>query len=148
MSNALAGEGTTIEFLTSGFEANVDVDTLSVSSIARETIDVTHLGTPKADSANGEYGSKQYIPSTHVDPGEISCDIFFNPDKIPPVEGDPEQVRVTFPPPQGKDNGATIQGLAFITGFDIQVAKSDAIKASLTVKFTGPVTVTASSNNP
>ena len=95
---ARIGTGTTITFLTSGFTA--EIVGISIDGIKRESIDVTHLATPVAGA--GEVGSREKIPSKHVDPGQLKLTCHYDPDTDPPIQGAKEEVKVTYPLEEGQ----------------------------------------------
>ena len=126
-------DGATITFGTSGFSAQVTG--FSWGGVTREAIDTTHLGT--AAPTAGNIGNKTSIPSTMVDPGELSLDIHINPDAFPPLHGDPETITVTW------NSGATWVCSGYATGFDIDAQLENKVTGTLTIKMTGEVTPTA-----
>lgn len=130
-----AGDGTTIDFATSSFSA--EVTNIDWGGIERESIDTTHLGT--AEAGAGAIANKTYIPSDMTDPGEITMDIHFNPDTEPPINASDvaETITVTFA------SGATWACSGFITGYEPGVPLEDKMTASVTIKCTGNITISA-----
>ncbi len=141
MATVDIGTGTTIVFGTSAFSAEV----LDVSGpgLARESIETSHMGT--SGPGAGSVGSKTFMPADLVDPGELSFDVHFNPDTVPPIHGDAETVTVTFPIPAGLTNGATWVGTGFVTAYEPAAPPEDKMTASLPVKFSGSIAITAAS---
>lgn len=135
------GTGTTIAFGTSGFSAQV----LDVSGpgLARESIETSHMGT--SGPGAGQVGSKTFMPADLVDPGELSFEIHFNPDTVPPIHEAAETITVTFPIPAGLTNGATWVATGFVTSYEPSSPLEDKMVASITVKLSGQITITAAS---
>lgn len=127
------GTGTTITFGTSGFTAQV----LAVRgpNPARGSVDTTHMGSTAATA--DQQGGRTHIPTKLADMGEIELDIHFNPDTWPPVRGNAETVRLTYPIPSGLSSGAYIEGSGFILSFDSVVPLEDKITGTLRVKCSG-----------
>lgn len=139
MSAVDIGTGTTISFGTSGFAAQIlDV---TPPNLAREPIDTSHMGTPPAGA--GQVGSRTFMPGDLVDPGELSFDIHFNPDTVPPISDVAETVTITFPLPVGMATPATWAGQGFLTGYEPSVPLEDKMTGSITVKMSGPITIVA-----
>lgn len=131
-SNVDIGTGSTIVFGTSGFSA--DITNFSISGLTREVIDVSHLGTSPAGA--GEIGSREYLAGDLSDAGEISINGNFNPDLIPPIEGAPETITVTFP------EGAIWTFSGQMTSYGQETPLEDKMSFTATVKAVGPITVT------
>lgn len=141
MATADIGTGTTIAFGTTGFQAQVTG--VSLAGIAREAIDTSHMATTPTPA--GKMGSRTFMPGDLSDGGELSLEIHFDPDDVPPISQPAEQVTVTFPIPAGLTNGATYVFSGFVTGFQANVPLEDKMTGTLTVKVSGPITVTAAS---
>jgi len=133
------GTGTTITFGTSGFSA--EITNISHDGINREIIETSHLGTSPAGA--NEIGSKTFLAGDLSDPGELTLEGHFDGDDIPPVEGAPETVTVTFPLGSGETTPTTWQFSGQMTGFSYNVPLEDKITFTATVKAVGPVTRTA-----
>ena len=119
------GTGITIVFGTTAFSAEI-VD-IGGPSLSRESIDKTHQGTLKA---------RTFMPSDLYDPGELTFDIHFNPDTDPEIDEPEEVVTVTWP------SGATWAADGFITGYEPATPLEDKMTGSITVKFSGEITIT------
>ena len=139
---ARIGTGTTITFVTSGFTA--EIVGISIDGIKRESIDVTHLATPVAGA--GEVGSREKIPSKHVDPGQLKLTCHYDPDTDPPIQGAKETVTVTYPLEAGQLTPASEQGDAFIVDVGVEVPLEDKMMRSITIERSGPWTRTASTS--
>ncbi len=132
------GTGTSIAFLTSAFVA--ELVGLSHSGIAREEIETSHMGT--AVAAAGKIGSRTFRPGDLSDPGELKCDIHFNPDQVVPVEKVAEQIKVTFPVPAGLTTGAIWQCEGFVKSLENQIPLEGKMTATITIKLSGQITIT------
>jgi len=128
------GTGASISFGTSSFASQLT--DISFSGMARESIETTHLGT--AVAGTGKIGSKTFLPGVLVDPGEMSIEGHFNPDTVPPIEASAETITITFA------EGATWAGSGFMTSYEPGVPLEDKMTFSATIKWTGNITVTAS----
>ncbi len=127
------GTGLAINFATSSFTAEL-MDT-SASGISREDIQTSHMGTT---------GYHTFIPSKIVDGGEISFEMNFNPDQIPPVDQPIEQITITFPLPEGKTTAATVQFPGYIREWEWTAPFDDKMTGTGTIKVAGDPTWTAS----
>lgn len=120
----MLGHGTTITF-ASGFFA--EILGIQWSGIARTSVDQTHFGTT---------GAKSFTPADLSDSGELSVEMQYLTTSIPPVDAPAETCTITLPvtPPK------TIVCEAFLTGFEITFADEEKVRATSTLKFTGPIT--------
>ncbi len=139
MSVVDIGTGTTIVFGTSGFTAQIlDVNPPNLS---RESIPTSHMAT--AAPGAGVVGNKTFMPGDLVDPGELTFDIHFNPDTLPPIHKVVETITITFPLPAGMSTPATWAGQGFVTNYDPADPLEDKMTGALTVKMSGGITVVA-----
>ena len=81
----ITAHGITVEFGSSNFTAEITNFTAPGSS--RESIPTTHAGTTDA---------KTFMPGDLPDNGELALTVHFDEDEEPPIDGDPEQVTITF----------------------------------------------------
>ncbi|WP_299542022.1 phage tail tube protein [uncultured Streptomyces sp.] len=127
----LRGDGVTP---TEGFEEIADVTNLSAPGLSRETIDVTSHGS--------EDGWMEFIGGLK-DPGEVSADINYQPDKHDLLVGDfedtaPRNYKIVFP-----DEAATEWAFpAILTGFEPETPYDDKATAALTLKVSGKPVIT------
>ena len=119
------GTGFTVAFGTSGFTAEI-VD-VTPPGASRESIDVTHQGTTTA---------RIFTPADLYDAGELSLSIHFNPDTDPPIDGDVEEVTLTFP------STATWVFNGFMTDYSPTGPLEDKMTADVTVKVSGDINIT------
>lgn len=128
------GTGTQIAFGTSGFAPYIlDVNPPSMS---RDPVDTTHMQTT---------GGKTFRPGDLYDGGQVTFQIGFDPSMSPPMLAaeQPEQITITFPTPSGMSSGATWVFSAFMVEFSPAVPLEDKMTASVTLKVTGSVAITA-----
>jgi hypothetical protein len=88
------------------------------------------------------FGGRTHIATDLTDPGEITAEVHFDPDTAPPIEADAEVIRVTWPQ-VGAETAAKWECSGFCTGFEVTDPMEDIMTASLTVKLSGGVTITA-----
>lgn len=98
------GNQATIVFATSGFTANYHM--IGSTEQERGKIKDSHLGTV-------DYHT--YIPGDLIEPGEMECELEFNPDDEAPIDAPAETITITYPVPAGMVNGATLAGSGFLT---------------------------------
>lgn len=123
---------------SSGFLA--EILNIDWSGIKREVLDATNMSI--AAAAAGAFGNKISIPSFYVDPGEITVEINFNPDTLPPIASAAETTTVKV----GGDTSAqaTWVGSAFMYDFAPKMPMDGKVMtATCKIKFSGNVTVTA-----
>ena len=131
---ALELHGTTITF-QSGFFA--EIQSVSVDGMSRAAHDKSHTGTDRW---------RTFFFSRLTDPGGLSVGIRYDPDTTPPINEAAETITITFPVPDGRDNGATIRCSGGMTEFSISGGAPDGmLEASCTLKFSGEPIFTASS---
>ncbi len=136
--------GMTIVFGTSGFTG--ELLSLSHGGISRESIDTSHMGiaAPAAD----KFGNMTSIPGDLSDPGELTFEIHLDTGQVgvtkqPPIDQATETITITFPKASGDGAAATWAASGYVTDFEMSADLDDKVTASVTVKFTGNVTVTA-----
>jgi len=133
------GQGTTISFPTSGFDA--EILTIGGPSFARDPIDVTHLGTADPDADEGN--NMEFIASRLIDGGEVSLGVHVHTgqaDKTqwPPINQPSETVRITLPLADGDSTAAYWEFPGFCTGYTPSIEGAAVITADMTVKVAGP----------
>lgn len=135
------GTGITVVFGTSGFSAQI----LDVKGpgFTRESVSTNHMGT--AAPGAGQIGNGTSMPTDIVEVSELTLELHFNPSLKPPLHAAPETITITFPVPVGLTNPATWVFSGYVVGYDPSMPLEDKMVATLVVKPTGPVTVTAAS---
>jgi len=137
-ANVDISTGATITFATSGFTA--EVTAIGLASVNRGSVDTSHFGT--AAPAAGKYGNRTFIPGDLSDPGELTMEIHFNPDTTPPIDAVAEIITIQFSASDTDVTGATFVGTGFATGWDMTGPLDDKMTATLTVKWSGNITIT------
>ena len=132
MAKTIVPTGTTAVFGTSGFSMNVD--SIEWSGATREAINTSHMGTSS---------SHTFVPADLVDQGEITLNVHYDPDVTPPQNGDAETLTITWPLQTGDATSAKWSASVFLVDFGFSAAKEDKATASVKVKVTGNVTITA-----
>lgn len=133
------GTRTYLTFNTSGF--SIEVVGIQLGGVTRPAIDTTHLLSTLPVS--GEFGGRTFIPGKLQDPGELTLEVHHDPDKVPPVNQDPETMVLTFPTPAGKTTGAYYTFQGFVTSYQAGAPLEDKMGATITVKLSGVVVPTA-----
>ena len=131
--------GITVVFATSAFTA--EVKDVSWGGISRESKDISHQGN--AAPGAGKFGNMTFMPGDLSDPGELSLEIHFDADQEPPIDQAAEPITVTWPKVSGDTTAATWAGEGFITSFEQSATLDEVMTASITVKFSGNITMVA-----
>lgn len=119
------GTGLSINFGTSGFDANIT--SVSADGLTRESIDTTHLGTTTA---------RTFMPSDLIDAGTLTLEIQFDPTDSVPVKQAAETITITFP------DGTTWAFSGFATSYSWTSGTEELQTGSLQIKISGDVTIT------
>lgn len=135
------GLGATLTLGTSTWDTAAVITSITPDAITREALDTTHLGTTTA---------KTFIPSDLRDNGgfsiEFIADAATSTTNIVPPMAAAETVTITYPPPSGSTNGATIAGSAFCTEYTpLSAAPGELMKGSAKWKWASTITFTAAS---
>lgn len=118
--------GITIQFLTSGFTAQIlDV---TPPALTRKSINTSHQGTSTAET---------FLPGDLHDPGELVYDIHWLPGQSPPINQPPEQIRINYP------GGGSQLFVGFLTNCAPRAPHEDKMTATVTVKVSGQISDTA-----
>ena len=131
--------GITVVFATSAFTA--EIKDVNWGGISRESKDISKQSTA-APGAN-KFGNMEFMPGDLSDPGELSMEIHFDPDQEPPIDQAAEVITVTWPLVSGDSTAATWAATGFITAFEESGTLDEVMTASITVKFSGEVTMVA-----
>lgn len=120
------GTGSTITWSSGKI---TQITAISWSGWSRGSVNTSHMGTTEAHT---------FIPTDLYDPGELTVELNFEPtdDQAVPMVAAAESVTVTFP-------GADTWGCsAFMTGFEFNDPMEDKMTATVTLKFSGDITIT------
>lgn len=133
------GTGTTVVFGTSAFTANLT--SVTWDGMDRASVETSHMGT--AAPGAGKHGNKTYIPGDFSDPGEVTMEIHFDPDKEPPIDQPIETITVSFPLVAGDATPASWAASGFVTSFSVNDPIEDLMTATMVIKLSGNITLTA-----
>lgn len=125
---------TTIAFGTSAFVAKIK--SINGRPLTRADVDVTNLNSVGTTDTANVY--REFQPGS-IDPGTCTLEIGFDPDASPPINAAKETITITWP------NGATWACSGYINNYDPQGELDGHLVASITIKFSGEPTFTASS---
>ena len=125
-------DGATVSF--GSVFSSLKLANVSHSGIARNTVDASHLGSS---------GGKEFLASRMYDPGELSCEVHFDPSLKATIEGamtntgTAQALVITYP------NGGTAttawSAYGFLTGFEVTATKEELMTATATVKLSGDI---------
>ena len=116
--------GITIEFVTSGFSA--EVTDIRPPGMSRESVDVTKQTSTAA---------REFTPSDLYDGGEFSFDGHLNPDTFPPINAAAETIRLKF------TSGTWWTFTGFATGYELDAPLEGKMTFTMTVKVSGRVSI-------
>jgi hypothetical protein len=119
------GNGATLVFGSSGWTAKITK--ISKGGIAREFVDVSHLGTTPAGA--GKFGGKIKKPAKLIDAGQLVVEYQMDGDQRPLVMEDPETATLTFPLSDGESTPTIWEGEAFATNVDGPDFVNDEVQA-------------------
>lgn len=130
------GTGASISFGTSGFSAYITE--ISGPGLTRDPVETTHLGTT---------GGKTFRPGDLYDGGEVTLSVMHDPSITPPMTSNQqaETITITCPIPSGLTTGATWVFSGFMTNYNPTLPLEDKMTASVTIKVTGSLAITAAS---
>ena len=120
---ATVGTGLTVTFST-GFLA--EILTGKWTGYERPVIETSHMGTTTAMT---------FIPGSLANPGQLECELLFDPSTKPPINSAAETVTVTY------SDASTWAASRFMSEFEWESPLEDRQTANATIKFSGDVTV-------
>jgi len=123
------GFGLAVTFDTNFLAA---IDSLQHTGLQRAAVPVTTYATT---------GGRQYEPGEVYEPGQLECELLFDPDDTPSLLalGTSETVTVTYT----NAGASTWAANGFMTDFSIVGGDGDErVRASCTIKLSGNITVT------
>lgn len=133
--------GTCIEFTDSAFEADVEFTSFDLAGITREMIDVSHMKT--ADPTGNKIGNRTFLVGKLVDPGELTAEMHFNPNKFIPIHSDFELIKLIFPLITGDNTKARWEFQGAISTHDFSAPLDDKMVATATIKISGNIEIFA-----
>ena len=135
------GTGVTLTAGTSSWSASIIG--MQPFSASVNVFNTSHAGTAAVGAA--EIGNATYIAGRIEDAGELTVEVLYNPDTVPPI-GTSETWTVQFPASGGDSTGASLAGTGIMTALTPTVPlgeSEDKMTASVTVKWAGAITLTA-----
>ena len=125
-------DGATVSF--GSVFSSLNLASISHSGVSRNTVDASHLGTS---------GGKDFLASSMYDPGEMSCEVHFDPSLRSTIlnamtnDSTAQALSITYP------NGGTAtyawSAYGYLTGFEITANKEELMTATATVKLSGNI---------
>lgn len=127
------GTGGTIAFGTTSFTARFN--NFNMDGIERPVIDAPHMAVaaPEAD----EIANMPRLLGEIASPGNMTCEIHFNPDTVVPVCAAAEQITMTW------NGGATWVFSGGIVSYSASAAVDELMTGTVEIAALGPITVTA-----
>lgn len=120
-------DGLTLLFHTSGFTGEITEVQLDSD---RANIETDSLGSQ---------GDKTSCPFDISKAGMLEIEMHFNPDILPPLDKQPEEIEIRF---KTSDTSFTVwSGLGYFVDYSPKGSIRDKIIAGISIKFTGPITV-------
>ena len=125
-------DGATVSF--GSVFSSLNLASISHSGVSRNTVDASHLGTS---------GGKDFLASSMYDPGEMSCEVHFDPSLRSTIvnamtnDSTAQALSITYP------NGGTAtyvwSAYGFLTGFEVTATKEELMTDTATVKLSGNI---------
>jgi len=125
-------DGATVSF--GSVFTSLKLANISHSGFTRNTVDASHLGTS---------GGKEFLASSIYDPGELSCEVHFDPTLKATIsaamtnDGTAQALTITYP--AGGTTTTAWSAYGFLTGFDVTAQKEELMTATATVKLSGSI---------
>lgn len=132
------GKGTTVAFGTTSFSAQI-IGEIAFDNLSRESYEAAHMGTT-TPATSDSVGNVPYLTDTLVEPGGCTLNIHFNPDTVVPIHYPTEVITFTYP------SAATWVISGFIDGYQPTVPVRGKMTATVHVKFTASIKITASTS--
>jgi hypothetical protein len=125
-------DGATVSF--GSVFSSLNLASISHSGVSRNTVDASHLGTARG---------KDFLASSMYDPGEMSCEVHFDPSLRTTIvnamtnDSTAQALSITYP------NGGTAtyvwSAYGYLTGFEVTATKEELMTATATVKLSGNI---------
>lgn len=136
------GIGSTITFGTSTYTALLTG--LSWSGLSRDILETTAMATDLTPGAT-TFGNATYRPVSIVDGGEVTAEVYFNPDLTPPMVpatvANSEVITIAFPI-VGAESAPSWAFSGYCKGFEANCPLEDLMTATLVIRVTAGVTKT------
>jgi len=125
-------DGATISF--GSVFTSLKLASISHSGMTRNTVDASHLGTS---------GGKDFLGSSMYDPGEVSCEVHFDPSLRTTIMGAMTNASTAqalpIPYPTGGTATTAWSAYGYLTGFEVTATKEELMTATATVKLSGNI---------
>lgn len=125
-------DGATVSF--GSVFTSLKLASISHSGFTRSTVDASALDTA---------GGKDFLASSMYDPGELSCEVHFDPSLKATIAGamtnDSTAQALTITYPNGGTATTAWSAYGYLTGFDITATKEELMTATATVKLSGSI---------
>ena len=125
-------DGATVSF--GSVFSSLKLASISHSGMTRNTVDASHLGTA---------GGKDFLASSMYDPGEVSCEVHFDPSLRSTIIGamtnDSTTQALTITYPNGGTATTAWSAYGYLTGFEVTASKEELMTATATVKLSGNI---------
>lgn len=137
------GTGSTITFGTSVYAALITG--IDWSGLSRPSVETTDMAVEVAPGAT-TFGNALHIPVSLADAGELTVEVWFNPDLTPPMVpgtvANSETIELEFPA-IGAETPAKWAFSGFCKSYDVNCPMEELMTATLGIRATGGVTKTA-----
>jgi hypothetical protein len=125
-------DGATVSF--GSVFTSLKLSNIGHSGISRNTVDASSLSTA---------GGKDFLASSMYDPGELSCELHFDPSLKTTITAaltnDSTAQALTITYPNGGTATTAWSAYGYLTGFEITAAKEELMTATATVKLSGSI---------
>ena len=131
---ARTGQGTTVAIATNTYDAKIT--SISSSGYERPVLDTTDLTTT---------GTRSKLPGELIEPLQISCEIFFDPNQLDDlataIAADATTVTIQWPLHAAEATlGAKITGTGCLINHSFSVGVDEMMTGSFTIQFLGAIT--------
>ena len=139
MTAVRSAAGTTITFATSAFSASVTGLSFRLN---REANECTAFDTVESTEFSDVF-FREFDPGDIVEIEDIECEINYNADTTPPINGAKETITIQLRPKSGQSSGASLAFSGFIISYGADMEFQGKMTGSYTIKVSGQLTHTA-----
>ena len=108
----------------------VRITGISITGEQAAALKTSHLATTVTHT---------YIPGDLLEPVQLDCEIFYDPNEPPPT-GTVQTGTLTFPVPSGSTNGATLAGSCFLVSSGGSLRVEELMTGNFKIQYAGTVT--------
>ena len=123
--------------MTSAFEADVNLESISGPELSRKSIETSHLGT--AAPTGDKFGNATFLPGKIVDGGVVEIEAQWGANARPPIHAAPETIRITFPLRAGEATAEKWEFTGFLTNAKVAFRMEEVVKGTLQIKVSGEI---------